>query len=211
MIKINSSDHKNTRFTAFDINNLLISSIKFSNFENNIELTSWACFWWHSSPITTSYFNTSNIINNSQHESNYGILGIDNHNLNINHCSFIHNRANNIGKLFCQYNTDGLFTIYDCYIDMISFSNPGDYYIINPIRLFFINTYQYSNIKTFTLFNNCQNEEDINFNNYYNFEYFSQYNQCYLLNKDISCICKYSINNIYLSNQYLFSLVVFYI
>jgi hypothetical protein len=78
--------------------NIYLSHTKYFIVENNIaDICS--CIWWYIPTTITSLIDFSNIINNSQQTSSHGLIGYDNHNLNINQCSIINNRANNQGKL----------------------------------------------------------------------------------------------------------------
>jgi hypothetical protein len=89
LIKTNSSNNQNLRHSAFDIDCLLVSTITQSTFENNIA-NEYGPLWWHSSQITTSSIIFSNIINNSQLGTTFGVIGYHNHDINMNECSIIH-------------------------------------------------------------------------------------------------------------------------
>jgi hypothetical protein len=139
ILRINTSNNQNYRYTGFILYHASISTTKYSTFENNIA-NGHSCLWWH--PSVSSIIEYSNIINNSQLSSissHNGILGCDGKNINVKHCSFINNNQNKISKLFHRYSGSYVFFIYDCYFDSISFSTPGHCSIVNTITSAFTN------------------------------------------------------------------------
>jgi hypothetical protein len=215
--KINSSNNNHKYHTGFELDYILYSSTKQSIFENNIAIE-YNCIWWHSSSLTSSNLQYSNIINNSQLTSSRGILGNDNHIINMKECSIINNNPNNIAKLFHKYNTNSQFIIDDCVIDIVSFSTPGDYIVLNNLKYYyFLNTIDISNINFIsnTMFNDCIYHQTSDYyfkiyyyqNNQYNPQYFHE--QINFLFQKISCQCNNNYYFHYLSKQlFLHSLII---
>jgi hypothetical protein len=167
--------------------------------ENNIA-TSYVCMGWIYEN-KQSYIDNSNIINNSQNSDSSGLIHYNTHYVTMRECSIINNRGNNRGTLFSKYSS-GSFTIINVYIDWISFHNPGgDYVLSNPLRFYFVNTNDISNIYTNTILQDCI------YHNYYDYNQFNKYfiQKIDQILKKNSCNCKTNNNNFsFLSNHLFF-------
>jgi hypothetical protein len=146
---------------SFSLEYLKISYSQFSTFENNLANRGVCLRWYDSNPVTTSFVENCNIINNSQLENDRGILSYEYHNLNINNCSFIKNRENQIVPLFYGEESSCYLILNECYTDDTS-NNGNSFQITNPISNIFtninyfintekcINEFEYSSIITYS-------------------------------------------------------------